>query len=598
MCRDNDHGGRRCPHDTSEARRLRRHNATAKSTYSEQLHPKFISATDVTYSIEEITGPTIETVKVSIAELDDLREQHKALDLGGYTKKEFFTTINGEEQVWDTRHQAIQALLVAQEQKVVEIGGQVEAIADQRTGISELAVREYTETRGKELNDAIDALQNDPVYSEQYNASLKITTGIVDEIVAKYGQPDGEDHSMKMPDLIYTLRYKYAPDDEGVREVLARYDESKKNSQNFAQARYDLLFALRQEASQLLGTGSQHPEILKLVKAKADSYKEVLGEIRPLGGELKVTDTSHKAKLAVLNSVLDIYPTDWIEASNEGNDLRIKITAGRAHYSSRAYQNVKKNRTHRRMVEMPIGFVPDPTNPEEMDMIKVEGDEWTDEIGHKYTSYYGLEEGKEYWMKPQWQQFYPGSFRSKNGVPAGPGWREIQVSTYVGRNEDGTSNYEMKTGWQKPIISRETVESVATAEITIGGNDASIYSGGVKGSTGHATAIHEFAHRVEATDKTGFIPKMEERFLQRRTTDASGEREKLVRLYRGKKELARPDNFPSAYMGKIYDDLHREVLSMGAEAIFSGRHGALQGGGSTPQDPDMRKFILGLFAAA
>ena len=92
---------------------------------------------------------------------------------------------------------------------------------------------------------------------------------------------------------------------------------------------------------------------------------------------------------------------------------------------------------------------------------------------------------------------------------------------------------------------------------------------------------------------------MEEAFLKRRTTDpTTGERENLQTIYKGTKERGRPDNFVNLYMGKEYSDGSREVLSTGAEAVFHGSFGSLVGLGRQKADPEMKKFIIGLWASA
>lgn len=100
------------------------------------------------------------------------------------------------------------------------------------------------------------------------------------------------------------------------------------------------------------------------------------------------------------------------------------------------------------------------------------------------------------------------------------------------------------------------------------------------------------------------VTVLENEFLTRRTSivvdpqTGATEREKLVRLYAGTNELARPDHFASAYMGKHYDHGHTEILSMGMESLFAGTHGGLIGVNAHDADPEMRNFILGTLATA
>lgn len=121
----------------------------------------------------------------------------------------------------------------------------------------------------------------------------------------------------------------------------------------------------------------------------------------------------------------------------------------------------------------------------------------------------------------------------------------------------------------------------------------------------YAVGVHEFSHRVE--DVVPGVITIEEQFLERRTTDpATGEKEPLLPLPGGKPwgepEVARPDNFVTAYIGREYPSVRyspnfTEVLSMGSEALFAGEHGGLVGTGRFARDDDMRATILGIHAA-
>jgi hypothetical protein len=118
-------------------------------------------------------------------------------------------------------------------------------------------------------------------------------------------------------------------------------------------------------------------------------------------------------------------------------------------------------------------------------------------------------------------------------------------------------------------------------------------------------ALHELAHRIEASPKVGrYITTMEEQFLTSRTTDKdTGVRESLVQIYPRSKEYGRKDDFTDLYMGKEYPTDHsgtryREVLSTGAEAVFGTSFGNLAGLGRKKPDQDMRNFIIGLWASA
>jgi len=102
------------------------------------------------------------------------------------------------------------------------------------------------------------------------------------------------------------------------------------------------------------------------------------------------------------------------------------------------------------------------------------------------------------------------------------------------------------------------------------------------------------------------VKDLERAFLVRRTTREDGTREEPVALYGGRadenggQEMARPDSFVDAYIGKDYGVRGgdaTEVLSMGTESLFAGTHGGLVGAGNYEADEDMRAFVLGMYAS-
>ena len=109
------------------------------------------------------------------------------------------------------------------------------------------------------------------------------------------------------------------------------------------------------------------------------------------------------------------------------------------------------------------------------------------------------------------------------------------------------------------------------------------------------------------------VAALEHAFLERRWREAGVEGQAPKRLYpgtRGNREVARDAGFASPYVGKIYSDsgsgrrhdiegrYATEVMSMGMEAIFGGKHGSLLGADRAPADPDHRAFVLGVLATA
>lgn len=117
-----------------------------------------------------------------------------------------------------------------------------------------------------------------------------------------------------------------------------------------------------------------------------------------------------------------------------------------------------------------------------------------------------------------------------------------------------------------------------------------------------ATMHHEYAHRMEA-----HIPQISaatNAFLVRRTQNADGVRDQLVRYNGSRSELLRPDGFVDKYVGKEYGHESTEVFTTGTEALFAGQYGGLIGaqrretGETYSADEEHRALILGLYATA
>ena len=577
MCRDNSHGGRRCPHDTSEARRLRRHNAGAKAEYAGQAHKSVVASADIeSVSISPTPSISIETVKEKIAELDELKAEYERINLETppWVNKPSDPNAIAEERV--SRFDMLTQIMEKQEAKLVEIGDSITQLAVQRTGQADDAISSYVKERGEFLNSAIDKIDevNIPKIKQLEEEMKELKANASDALKAqartaydwKYVAQNNSPESAEAEELLTAWNAKQT-------EIYALKAEAE---------------PLKVEARQVLGTG--HPVVVEMLKKNADTYKEILSEIRPLGGEIQVSDNSDKKKTKVLQAVADIYPAAWIEASNKGVALRVKKTTARAHYTNGAYQKSYKLVSMDSFSFQDSDWTPDPNDGRYSDWKKVEGEEYVKEDGYTYS--FTLRPNQSVWISPKYEIFSTWRHRSREGVPVGNGWQSYTYdSTHTA--EDGTKTVTQETGYRRVRKERKMVEAKRQAELLIDGDMSNLYLE----REGSATAIHEFAHRVEATSG-GFIPRMEEQFLRRRTTAPDGTREKLTVLYTGKKEVARPDNFVSDYIGKEYNDIYREVLSMGAEAIFGGNHGGLQGASGRKSDPDMKSFILGLFAAA
>lgn len=117
------------------------------------------------------------------------------------------------------------------------------------------------------------------------------------------------------------------------------------------------------------------------------------------------------------------------------------------------------------------------------------------------------------------------------------------------------------------------------------------------------TLAHELAHRME--NGNVHIQALESRFLSRRSDG-----EESVKYFRDKQDFY-ADHFTHTYVGKVYNDGYREVLSTGMEMLLYGESGAGVGAqlttdshtrkgddGRTVEDRDHLNFVLGLLFTA
>ena len=175
------------------------------------------------------------------------------------------------------------------------------------------------------------------------------------------------------------------------------------------------------------------------------------------------------------------------------------------------------------------------------------------------------------------------------------------LAFYPQRWIDNSNAHSLKTG--SPLQVKKSNgrahysdgnDGHSTAELTITSTDTGTHVGG---GPGVSIALHEFAHRVE--DTTPRIKQYEDAFLKRRAGFFDGSDEKPSNIYVGRAtEKGYKDNFSSHYMGKVYDNGSREILSMGMETLFAGTHDSFLGSDEYAPDVDYKRFVLGVLASS
>jgi hypothetical protein len=554
MCRQILEGGRRCPCDTSEARRLRKHNLSAKTKFESERIPASPKA--VIEPVEVPSLPPLAQIKnltADIAVIRGLMEKHEYYQDGAREKEDLVLSNGDKISFEDAGTFGFRNRMLAEcEKRTITLGAKINDLVSERSGITDEAIAE------KDKADREAALE---IYNKDMNDAALEHNQIRKEQEEKFG-----DESK------YASAYH-----NGDPDAKVLYDR--------VSAYYSRLRTVSHDYSVKLKSINDASE--KVMQERVAVQKEVMKELRPLGGDLAVADNSNKKAVTTLKKALEVYPSSWIEASNNITPARIKLTAGRAHYTAGKVQESFSFKPYIRMEAKPKGWEPDPLDQDEAgEWFKAnERGEYTNpETGRLHRDAYFNPETEDAWAYNR-LEYAVSHYNNNDTKPRGRGWAQREV-------RDSRTG-QIITRWARPYLTKVSNEMQYQPELTVSS---------VNGE-GYRVALHEFAHRVESTKKdNSYITKMEERFIQRRTTDAEGEREKLVRIYPKKKEYARKDNFTNLYMGKEYDgDVgYREILSTGAEAVWGDqiRYGGLIGLKDAQPDPEMKNFILGMWASA
>lgn len=313
------------------------------------------------------------------------------------------------------------------------------------------------------------------------------------------------------------------------------------------------------------------------------SYVEVLSEIRPLGGELKGHRKSHFMAKRVFNkTVAKVYPSDWIESSNNHPELPIlQIALSGGVYKS-GYHGDLKNVTGQiimtDLIEVPVDKV-----KETLAKLSENGDiAWIEE-----PSVWEGDEEPIVGISLYSRLLEDRKGQDDDGVvykPEGDHW----LFGYVPDEEGELPDYKEWYCHGYIVGSEKTGHSPT---INIAPNNI--------GNEQTMSAYHEFIHHMQDR-RADTLLRMETAFsIYRTTTD--GVRNPLVKEEDvpelPSERYVRNGNFVDTYMGREYPFDHSlEILPTGAEAVFGGGYGGLMGFDDWEADREHRDFVLGIFA--
>ena len=330
---------------------------------------------------------------------------------------------------------------------------------------------------------------------------------------------------------------------------------------------------------------NQIPKLQKcatnISKARADVLTRALGEAVGTGADVAADISSQKKKIgAHLRDVSRLYPDSWKKSVDEKcNPLRIYASNARAHYSSSTTRSEK-------------GWV-----PVHVPMVMNKARNTPEEVSlHPYFDYGG--EDSEVKVVVGGDPSNPDHVRMNEEAAATLNEALGGISLWVGgRRGSVPASADVRFA---VITSQDGTLTLRKENYTnLPGREAVIRVH----QDSPSTLAHELAHRME--NGNPHIQALEARFLSRRT-----EGEEAVGYYRDKQEFY-SDHFTNTYVGKVYNDGYREVLSMGMEMLLYGKAGAgvgseisvdkhtkKSGDGRTVADREHLNFVLGLLFSA
>jgi len=337
---------------------------------------------------------------------------------------------------------------------------------------------------------------------------------------------------------------------------------------------------------------SRYREYRAILLQVSEAYRNIISEIRPVGGSIDYLSASDPEAQEVIDSTVGKhFPSTWLQDSIDSQKPLYAVSdPGRAYYLHEKMFYDAKNLTNnpsdrvRSKVMTKYGLVPE-SQLENLESIL--GPNAKQLTGRPITIDGIVYQPVE---APILDVFDIKTHPSKDGLPIGPGWVYRQHFSLDDSGFVSTDKAWVREFNPRQVAIRSTV-SVALNKTTI---------------EGRGTAYHEMGHRMESVVSNGVIMRQSEAFLRRRTTDpTTGTREPLSAIYESEvgnpfiTEVGRKDDFVNDYVGKEYaSNEHREVFSVGIEAVFAGTMSALNGlDGRTKKDDDHKGFILGLLAA-
>lgn len=520
MCRGKNSGNRRCPHDTSEARKRRRHAAQARKLY------------DIPVS----TNPKRNNAIIPEQQLRPLKELQKEAQI-----------INALLHAPMNKDPHVQEKIDAKNEILVtRLGHQLGMEAERRAGLDIEDYNKKYQEFPPEFYSSVIAFGKSNKAEQQAKADLD--AALADNTIN--------------PAEIERLQLDYTEKKEAHTKAAAVWEEQEKID--------------RDRREKLTSDATS-----KITAA----YKSVIADIRPVGGIIDSHElSSSEAVLTMQETVGKDYPSAWIQASKNKGPVAIISDSERPHYNE--YKTFPEAQGIKTSPPFTNAYLHQSRVAEFVEKLS-EGDPDSVLVPGERMDIEGLDEDYRLIQFPNRIRFDPAQFRSDDdGNPIGPYWKH---------------GYVLEDNTPEPELTKEKVWYRTTAVRTPVMRGISITPASNPDSASHA--YHEAVHSFEDSVGDGhMMSRLQKAFLNRRTV-VDGKPAKLRNITPTNNitemEFVRDGGFMHIYIGREYPNttVHKEVISVGAEALFAGKMGSfLSLDKRYKEDKDHRSFVLGMFA--
>jgi hypothetical protein len=558
MCQSKAQGGKRCDHDTSENRRLRRKAAKLRVTTSAKtanpIAPQPLTA--------GLVSPSIARLK---QEAEQLRK-----DIHNAPKDPV------KRSAYDAR----------MEKKLTKLGMSIGEEADKIANISE-----------EETQAEVEAIEEE-IVGDLKRKLQKMS----DEQNDRYDQWAKISHK-------FDSGSRFTPEESALDET--DIEEEKQLIQDIFDTSEELN-ELRSEESQATAELNTHLNEIRdrnLSKLK-DAYREIIAQIRPLGGTTQWHEKSDPDAVEVINETINKdYPSEWLAYHNDPKQARVilGVTGDRPAYITGELSETETDDIPKLQTDYCI--LKDLKDEEfaqlTENLSKIEGVKFQE---FSSTSYRSPEPSSGLAFEFQEVTAYDESEHGPmvDGKPQGDAWEHTVALTNVNQvlRQEGAAGLiklsETKQWVTKGYSNRKFEDVLLVREYDEGHND--VFGDSDVENTfendNKAVAYHEFGHRMEHVFPENLLARQEKAFLKRRTGKTDETFNSNLKVTLGE-FLQTNGKFVGNYTGRMYfRETSYEVFTTGIESVYGKRQGGLIGHSrnSLDKDLDHRGFTLGALA--